>query len=90
MNLYSLQLWSREIIRFRHHKQRLSCLTLSVVYRNETKNITGTNSYYASLILYFVISTCLSTKLCGPDMNFYFQLLHKTSFYALICFAYLL
>jgi len=30
---------SREIIRFRHHKQRLSCLTVSVVYRNKKKTL---------------------------------------------------
>ena len=28
---------SRKIIRFRHHKQRLSFLTLFVVYQNKTK-----------------------------------------------------
>ena len=69
---------SREIIRFRHHKQRLSCLRISVVCRN--KKITATDLYYASLILYFLISMCLNTKLCRPDTNFYFQLLHKARF----------
>ena len=71
---------SGEITRFCHHKQRLSCLKVSVVYRNKTKHITETDLYYASLILYFLISMYLSTKLCGPDTNFYFQLLQRSWF----------
>jgi hypothetical protein len=81
---------SGEITRFRHHKQRISCLTVSVVYRNKTKHITETDLYYVSLILYYLISMYLGTKLCEADTNFYFQLLHEAGFYALTCFGYLL
>jgi hypothetical protein len=68
---------SREIIRFRHNKQRLSCLTVSIVYRKKK---------YCNRIIFLksnsvlLISMYLSIELCGPDINFYFQLLHKASF----------
>jgi hypothetical protein len=81
---------SGEITRFHHNKQSLSCLTVSIVYRNKTKHITEIDLYYASLILYFLISMYLSTKLGGPDTKFCFQLLHEAGFYAVTCFGYLL
>jgi len=96
MNLYSLQLL---LLKTGYEVAKLFAFVAtnsvfpvshSPMFIEKKKNITATDLYYASLILYFVLSMCLSTKLCGPDTNFYFQLLHKASFYALTCFVYLL